>query len=330
MKKQTVKQALALFLASAMMLCAVSCEGDSAEMAESSPEMAYPLLSEKYFSASGEPEGEDLYTYDEDGHLINCEYRLAGESKETYAYKYENGRLVRKTERHTCAECEQADEIVYDYQYDASGRLTEISKTVNKTYKGKVSYMRGGSGRIKRVIYYDADNGFQGMVEHKYDASGNCIEEKEYDARSMISRHIYQYDESGRVSECMVYDNQGFACTYRFAYGNSGELLRKSWVDENGITYRAEQIEYDASGKKKSLTVTDNGKTEKMTLYEAYDDNGNCIKEAVYNENQDSLGWREYTYGAEKMPIPAWEFSEHTFHGDFLVQSGLSSIFLRE
>ena len=42
--------------------------------------------------------------------------------------------------------------------------------------------------------------GFDGMVEHKYDTKGNCIEEKEYDAQNMTSKRIYEYNEAGSVT----------------------------------------------------------------------------------------------------------------------------------
>ena len=211
------------------------------------------------------------------------------------------------------------EESVYSYVYDKNGLVKEIEKTENGKYTGKTSYMRDGSGKVKRMVYYNESGGFNGMIEHKYDASGRCVEEKEYDTQSIISRHVYQYDQSGNVTECMVYNKYSLACHYRFEYGSDGALLRESWLDGNGNVYRTEEYSFDEKGRRKSRTDTEDRTIDQIIIYEAYDDNDNCIKLSMYNGKHILLDRYEYEYGSEKVQKIDWELESRRFHGDFLL-----------
>lgn len=309
-------------LTAAMTFCVVSCGDYSNEASSPEPEMAYPLLTEKSFNGSDEQESEDIYEYDAEGHLIRAQQRLLGEATTVSTYQYENGKLVRLTKKEEYNETSFLWE--YKYKYDANGLLQEISESENGEYAGKTSYLRDGSGKIKRVIYYNENGGFDGMVEHKYDDAGNCIEEKEYDAQSMISRYIYQYDQSGHVTECRMFDKQGVVYTYRFEYGSGGELLRQSWLDGNGNVYRVEEYSFDEDGRRKSWTDTKDGAIVRIVYYDAYDENGNCVKESAYDWNggsqdENPAWYLERAYGTKKVPVAAWELKDCRFHGDFLL-----------
>ena len=62
MKKRIKKRAAAFTLAMIMLLSAASCEDHSEEAAGSSPEMAYPLLTENYFNGNDEQDSEDTFS----------------------------------------------------------------------------------------------------------------------------------------------------------------------------------------------------------------------------------------------------------------------------
>ena len=69
----------------------------------------------------------------------------------------------------------------------------------------------------------------------------------------------------------------------------------------------------------KSRTDSKNGIVVWTIYYEEYDDNGNCVKESAYDwidgVQDDFPAWYvERTYGAEKVPVPAWEFKERHHH----------------
>ena len=321
MKKMTVKRTAAFTLAMFMLLWAVSCESDSDKAANALPEMAYPLLSEKYFRSDGGQDSEEIFEYDAQGNLTHRQIRWSGEGTTDSVYQYENGRLVRLTKK------DEYDGVTtlreYAYQYDANGLLKEISENENGEYAGKTSYLRDASGRIKRVIDYDSADSFIMMFEHKYDAAGHCVEEKKYSAKRIVSRYIYQYDDSGHVAGCMVYDEKGAVLTYRLSYTEDGQLLRKEWLDENRNCYRDETYSFDEKGRRASRTDTKNGAIVQMTYYEAYDENGNCVKESSYQwhdgaQDEKPAWYIERLYGGEKVPSPLWECGDRIYHGDFL------------
>ncbi len=180
---------LALVIAS-MTLCTASC-GKSAEDL-TPPEMEYPKLSEKCYNADGELIDEDLYEYDADGCLVSHKYiiyqmnemGLSGLATEIRReavgkYEYENGRLTRFIFHEKNFSSGYEEEAVYSYAYDTNGLVKEIEINENGKYTGKTSFLRDGSGKVKRMVYYNESGGFNGMIEHKYDASGRCVEEKE-------------------------------------------------------------------------------------------------------------------------------------------------------
>lgn len=293
MKKSIIRKAAAVALAVMLLISAVSCREHTNSTSDSTPEspseMAYPLLTERWYNANGEQESEDIYTYGSKGRLNSSQYR-DGESTFTSDYRYKNGKLVRKTEKYEYREIKKTFE--YQYKYDANGRLEEIAKTADGKNVGKTSYLRDGIGQIKRVIYYNESGGFDGMVEHKYDTKGNCIEEKEYDAQNMTSKRIYEYNEAGSVTKCTVLDRENLIWIYQLSYDRHGQLTR--------------------------CKLNKNGFTTQITEYEEVDNNGKCIKASIYDNEYHPEGWREYTYGIGKVPAMGWEFKECPFHGEFV------------
>lgn len=329
MKTNFFKKALALAIA-AMTLCAASC--GKTTKAVTQPEMEYPKLSEKRYNADGKLDSEDLYEYDADGHLVSRKYTiynmnemgLSGLATETGReavgkYEYENGRLIKFT-FHEAYSSGYEEESVYSYAYDTNGLVKEIEITENGKYTGKTSYMRDGSGKVKRMVYYNESSGFNGMIEHKYDASGRCVEEKEYDTQSTKIRYIYRYDQSGNLTECISLGGEYGTLTHRFVYGSGGELLRESVTDGDGDEYCVIEYAYDEAGRKKSKTWN-NYEEEAFTVtgYDEYDDNGNCLKISVYDEKHALFCRYEYEYGSEKVQRMDWELQGNRFHSDFLL-----------
>ena len=335
MKKTNIfKKALALTLAAVMLVMVASCGNNEKNTeAETQPEMDYPKLSEKYYNGDGELVSEDLYEYDADGHLVSRKYTiynmnemgLSGLSTETGReavgkYEYENDRLSKFTFHETYSGSGYEEDSVYSYAYDTNGLVKEIKRTENGKYTGKTSYMRDGSGKVKRMIYYNESGGFNGMIEHKYDASGRCVEEKEYDTQSTKIRYIYRYDQSGNLTEWVSFGGEYGTLTHRYAFGSGGELLRESVTDGDGDEYCVIEYAYDEAGRKKSKTWN-NYEEESFTVteYDEYDDNGNCLKISIYDERHALFCRYEYEYGSEKVQRMGWELQGNRFHSDFLL-----------
>ena len=196
------------------------------------------------------PDGSK-YEYDTDGKLM---YLL---NEEGYEYEYDDeGRMVKISRKNS--------EYWQTYTYNSAGLLVETSfrdcpATVWHTFKTVYAYDDNGN-EVEAATYSNDGKTLDNLVEKKYDANDNLLEQKEtgYGSREGIVRiNSYKYDDEGNKIEHSRY----------FSIGEETRVVR-----------------YDSFGREICTTIYEDGALV-INYVNNYDEYGSLV-EVIKNDSE--------------------------------------------
>lgn len=286
----------------AVMICVLFFEGCSAEVnntgnVDSSGEL---MLNEETESVSEDSLEENTEVY----YMCKATFDVGsygGESQKTFYYD-ENGKLIQSVE----------GLITYDYNYDESGRIVNVSATEFVDLKERKEYL---------TIEYDENNNVLSGKWYKDENEEEYVRGIEYiyDENGMLLQSISLEDDTQngdatKVYSCRIID---------FYYNESGNLQKEVWhsfySDVNG-TPLEEFSEYE------STYTFERGEdyfgwNDENTTFE-YNDKGDILKIVL----KDSSGEYTYSYaydeyGNLKTRTFKWYWSGEDKDGTFISSS---------
>lgn len=240
------------------------------------------------------------------------------------------------------SEAYAAFEALGDYK-DSAEYLEKCSKVYvllsESTANGEITYEYIGGIKVKETFaakgnadlaMFQGFNfaGSKGVAEYEYDADGNCVEVRVYNAdgkaikvimreydndgnitketeklplHDQVNTYIYTYDENGNMTLRLWYRNlTGTGEIYNqhyYEYDEHNQLIAEGWEYEWGnktdITY---ENEYDSNSRLiRQSSLSSSGYA--MTYEYEYDNNGNLLLKRVSSED----GSYEYRYEYDEM-----------------------------
>ena len=225
------------------------------------------------------------YEYDTEGKLM---YLL---NDEDYEYEFDGaGRLVKESSK--------TSEYWQTYTYNSAGLLVETSfrdcpATVWHTFKTVYTYDDNGN-EVEAATYSNGGKTLDKLVEKKYDANDNLLEEKEthygsweglvrinsykYDDEGNKIEHTFyttlgeetrvaRYDSYGRETNVTKYNDGVMVYSFVNNYDEYGSLVEviKNYSEEGKSDTTRYEVEYDTYGNPTSrielLKVEKNSKT---------------------------------------------------------------------
>ncbi len=307
-----------------------------------------------YLDANGDLTSYTYYRYNDDGNLARSvsynpdgsfssgtEYAYDGDNIAAYYYYNETGILLaysryERDEDGTVISHSSYDadgvpttrtdydslsrtvkELVYEetgavqsqneYFYDDDGFRTRLEQTgADGSLERYTEYEHGESGNISAVREYAADGTLQ--YEAEKDKWGNFLMSAFYDeAGAITSKTENAYDEKGRRASETSY-GAGGVLNYVREYNEEGLAVKCAWYDEGSLSY-TETAEYDENGNAVKESVFEpNGSLRDYTLT-VYGDDGTVTQKREYRSNntlslttdynEDGLVFKLTNYGEE-------------------------------
>ena len=198
-----------------------------------------------------------------------------------------------------------ADVYIRMGDYDKALEVLQegLQKSGDQSIADKIAEVESGnitdsSGKVRRLNGYDEIGNLLWYHIYSYGADGKQSAATSYDAFGNQTGHIdYTYDEHGN----QLYGVGGYsnetgtlepAAIFLNAEGKTAEIR---WLNDDG-TYSSWVYEYDSNGHQtKKQHYGEDGTLYDTTVYE----NGNLIKESLYDSNGDLWNWSEHEYDSE-------------------------------
>ena len=224
----------------------------------------------------GQYKTEEFYRYDADGNLVYGPISVGGTFKPvTYTYD-EHGRLISESYK-------DYQQIKYIYSYDDVGNLIyeehwfngELSRQITKEYND-------AEQKIYEEWDYVSENGTDIFLYWVYDSYGNLLSKTTYYNDQYRGAETYTYDENGRNKTYKRVWDGYTQCDYTYHYDEEGELVRQesyvqSAIPENNTLYYSETTyKYDEWGNIIEERTTSEGGAV-STIRWTYDAQGNML-----------------------------------------------------
>ncbi len=250
------------------------------------------ILTDECHSESSENYNRWRYKYDAAGNLIKKESTdgvLSG--SRSFYYKYDSmGNVI--------------EELVYNsdalldfkniYTYDSTGKMT------SKEYFGKSetrahTYSYNSRGDIIEEVKYRSYNSNANIysdyheltkIIHKYDPSGNKIEEACYSGLKDLSLdwiNSYKYNSEGTLIEEINNNGEG-SRSYVTMYDSVGNRVKRNEYSCDGVLISGDTFEYDLAGNLVKWIVNEDGLEYVRSTHE-YDAVGNQVVSYYYNND---------------------------------------------
>lgn len=104
-----------------------------------------------------------------------------------------------------------------------------------------VIFLRGGSGELVEIIFYDGFGNIDYRIEYKYDSQGNQTEIISYNCKrdeSISGRAEYKYDGQGNQIEWTIYEDIAeigvITTRYEYKYNSHGNLTKETYYGAGG------------------------------------------------------------------------------------------------
>lgn len=210
------------------------------------------LVQELKFTASGEIEEKETYTFNSEGKVTEeISYLSDEEVAEHKTFEYSADGLLTKAYKHYADG--SRDKIIYEY--DTRGNI--ISKTVfdaDEEVESKAEYAWENKHMVKKSLYEYGE-----LVQEEinvFDEHDNLVESTTWTAEDGKSKTLNQYDDKNNLVKTLVYNNDD-------------KLVSKTLYtfNESGNPVGAE---YESVRRKSNTTIV-------------YDEKGNAIEQTEYN-----------------------------------------------
>ncbi|MBQ7436607.1 MAG: hypothetical protein IJV30_04745 [Oscillospiraceae bacterium] len=146
----------------------------------------------------------------------------------------------------------EADQTVYTYRYDESGRILEVQSTEPFDYHLTFTYGKDGGYTVhgERNPYDSGEEKYQ----EEYDRSGRIV--RRSSDQYGVTETTHEYSSDGSVETIKEYRDEGSGLALsetreiRKIHDDSGLLLREeTWVIDNGMEELAERKDYEYDGR---------------------------------------------------------------------------------
>jgi YD repeat-containing protein len=203
------------------------------------------LLNQNRYSASGALLEQVEYSYQEDsGHLAGKLTRdMENRLKTRVLYDYDSqGRLIRETL------VNKSGKTVSSYEYGYDNKGNRISRVVNSGAGIKLaetSYTFNAAGLVTASETKDGSGKRINFAENQYDAGGNLISQKVYNAGGEVTSTINAVWKDGLEVESDQIGSDGTTqIRILNEYGPERELIRKKIENLQGQSTQIFQYEY--------------------------------------------------------------------------------------
>lgn len=261
----------------------------------------------KKMAFGGEPDEEVLAVhsfYDEKGNVIE-EIRIDEEDQEEkHVYEYhENGKLIRHD---LMIESDGISET-FNYTRDEKGRLIEETKYYGDDPGERVVYVYEAHDQPVSISRFDSDGEPESIETISYNDKNLLIEHKRAGADSkIIEVSRIEYDEKELPVNKTVLDSKNeIISVTTLGYNDKNELIRVTEKNSEGKTVSDITSTYDERGNVTSRKVRD---FHSKSLQFVYDENDNCIEEAVYDEHGNLTMKSNYEFDSENHLISESEY----------------------
>ncbi len=244
---------------------------------------------------------------------------------ETETHFNEKGNVVREVKH----EPDNTGSEILEYDYNEQGVITRQKLTAEgeMDMEETIVFERDEKGRlVKEVKYYGDDEGEKVIVEYgahnnpvkvfKSDPDGDPESEEtmDYDSSDrLIKHHVKQFTEDSDVIS-------------QFTYNEAGKPACKIDTDTNGTVLSKVEFEYDEKGllvRETEKNANDELISEIVTVYDEreniihrdirdynsrklifeFDDNDNCIKEEIFDENGKMIMKTVFEFNEHNLPV---------------------------
>jgi hypothetical protein len=196
------------------------------------------------YSASGTLLEQIEYTYQEDQGLISAKSTKDDENrlKSRVVYQYnDRNYLVKETVVNKAGKAVSSVEYTYDNNGFRTSRIInngaglKLAETIYTYKDGLVIASETKDGAGRRVS----------SAENQYDAEGNLISQKVYNANGVLTRFVNAIWEDGleRINEQTTPDGE-IQIRVRNEYGAEGELIRRTVENIQGQSTQIMEYEY--------------------------------------------------------------------------------------
>jgi hypothetical protein len=190
-------------------------------------------------------------------------------------------------------------------EYISSSKIKSIEKvSFNLTAKGKPingeklsTQTYDPKGFLAETIAYNNDGSVQYKYNYNYNNDGKRIKTNRYDSKGgMINYYKYDYDDYGNKTKAYCYDMKGnLEEYYVYDYDGDGNLVEEKWYSSSGKEVYRIEYDYDKGIKVQTTTYDENDDLIYKYILR-YDDKGNIIEEAKYNDSDNQAGLIQYIY----------------------------------
>lgn len=219
------------------------------------------VTSEKQYDSQGELVQDYIYTYNDEGFLIEEKLQEADGFVAVHkSFEVENKGKILKEFRHYMDE--SFDTVVF--HYDENGKLVKKEIFDPDNDLETVEEFSYYGDRINGQVVIDADGDILSEKKTIYDEKGNTIETDEFDGSTGESvKTVNEYHPSGNKKEV-------------FIYNGAGQLIEKVTLKE------------DAQGR--IAQVVEESTSNKNTINFSYDANGNVVYQDEFDRNGEKIG----------------------------------------
>ncbi len=252
----------------------------------------------KKMAFGGEPDGEILSVhslYDDQGKVIE-ETRIDEEDQEekhVFAYS-ETGKLIR----HELSIESDGISETFEYTRDEKGRVIQEIKYYGDDPGERVVYVYAAHEQPVSISRFDADGEPETVETISYNEKNLLTEHINANAANKITEvSRIEYDENDRPVKKTVFDGKDeMISVTSLSYNENNELIRITEKNKEGKVVSDITTTYDERGNVTSRKVRD---FHSKSLQFSYDENDNCIEEAVYDEHGNMTMKSNYEFDAD-------------------------------
>lgn len=243
------------------------------------------LKRETTYNADGTEDSRTKYTY-ENGLLVKKRYFIGGEGATMSVYTYdENGRLI---ETQNTFDKAPSNNWTTTYDYDTEGRVIRELYTLDSgQIKGEhlTEYDEKG-----RVIRYE---NLSSITTYTYGKHDSYVSQQVYKEEDRVYKVEVFMDERGNILRRCAYENDEWISESIITYNEEGQRTEFESLDSSGGHYR---FVYEYENGTLVRATTYNGDALASTTYYEYNEYGECIKEELWDAegNLFSRTVREY------------------------------------